>query len=52
MKIVDKNDYVSFDDLNLILTLGMRRFHEIESQEEEDMDEEHRNLFLSLLSLL
>lgn len=51
MKILDKNDYVSFDDLNLILTLGMRRFHEIESQE-EDMDEEHRNLFLSLLSLL
>jgi len=41
----------TFDDLNLILTLGMRRFHEIESQE-EDMDEEHRKNFLELLRLL
>ena len=41
----------TFDDLNLILTLGMRRFHEIETQE-EDMNGEHRKNFLSLLSLL
>jgi hypothetical protein len=41
----------TFDDLNLILTLGMKRFHEIESQE-EDIDEEHRKNFLSLLRLL
>ena len=38
----------TFDDLNILLTLGMRRFHEIESQE-EDMDEEHRKMFLNLL---
>ena len=39
------------EELNLILMLGMKRFHEIESQE-EDMDEEHRKIFLDLLSLL
>jgi hypothetical protein len=41
----------TFDDLNLILMLGMKRFHEIESQE-EDMDKEHRKIFLDLLRLL
>lgn len=40
-----------FSDLNLILMLGMKRFHEIEYQE-EDMDKEHRKIFLDLLSLL
>lgn len=41
----------TFDDLDLIVRLGMKRFHEIESQE-EDMDKEHRKKFLDLLRLL